>query len=528
MTKIQRLRELMRKRANKREDVPVEEVTAAVTDATTEVTGTIDGVLAAIDALLASPPESPDDWAAQVTAIREQVAALVPDVEDIVSAVDTVDPSGGDAAMQQGAERMTKALKDIAAKLSKAQERQAKRGELRNIAHQNNAALGGMRSATPPLPLINGGQTVEPTFKRTKRFRNDEQATKLGRMLQALNGNETARRWCDERGLMQRAASSSDYATGGILIPEDVEAEIVKFRDERGLARQICKVVPMGVASRTFRKQVDGPTVEYIGEGTPAAGITTSDNVRYSEHVLNTKWAAIGTEWYPLLDEDAAVSLADEFADWAGYAMAGAEDQAVFAGTGLSATGGIIGMPYAFRKAVEDAGGTWTTDAHKAYHPGLKVATGSTWASITLADITGMGANLAHRAGITRGYVCSSAFYYGKLLALAQAAGGIQPVNITDGVPQMMFNGFPVYITDYMPTATAVSDIPLLFGDFSSYYFGDRRGLTIESDKNIKTQLITTVATWRYGGMPFDFGTASSSAGSRLRGGIAALVTTNS
>lgn len=524
-TKLLSLRALLQRRANKREDVSAAEVSAAVTDATTEVTATIEEVLAAVDALLASPPENPEEIMNEVVALREQIAALVPDVEEIAEAVDEVAPSDG-ATATEGAERAAKKLRDAIEKIKQVEARAAKRNELRSLAQNNRDALASLRTGAAPLPLGGvGNNMTQPTFRRSRRFSSDAVALRMGRILQAAHGNDSAKRWLEQNGISTRAASLSDFATGGILVPEEVESEIVKYRDERGLARQICRVVDMTSNERKIRKQVDGPVGQYIGEGD---SIATSDNIRYDEKSLNAKWAAIGTEWYTPVDEDAAISLADEFAEWCAYTMAGVEDTAVFSGTGLSATGGIIGMPYAFRKAVEDAGGTWTTDAHKAYHPGLRVATGSTWASITASDVQSMGANLAHRQGIRREFVCSSQFYYERLQVLALSAAGVQPSSIVDGEPRMLFNGFVVHLTDNMPQETAVSTIPLLFGDFQSYVLGNRKGLTIESDKNIKTQLITTVATWRYGGLALDWGTASSSSSSRQRGGIAALVTKNS
>lgn len=526
--KVESLRSLMAKRAQKREDVSSEEVSAAVGAATEEVTVTIDEVLAAADAILEGGSENPEEIMAQVASLREQIAALVPDVEEIVDAVDAVGAGSEEAA---DAERAANKITTILGKLTKIEGRVAKRNKLRQAMSANADALRGIQSGANVVPSLrtpNGNQPTVAQHKRTKKYTSDEVALRMGNFIMASKGNERAKQWLMDRGdwqkMQTRAATLADFATGGILIPEEIESEIVKYRDNRGLARQLCKVVSMSTETRKMRQQVDGPSHQYIGEGDT---ITTSDNVRYEEKTLSNKWVAIGTEWYQPVDEDAAISLADEFAEWCGYEMAKAEDTAVFSGTGLSATGGIIGMPYAFQKAVEDAGGTWTTDAHKAYHPGTQLATGSTWASITAADIYKMGGKLANRAGIKREYVASGTFYFDTMLPLIMAAAGIQPPTIVDGVPEYKFNGFTVHITDFMPTATAANQIPLLFGDFSSYLLGDRRGLTLESDKNIKTQLITTVATWRFGGLAMDWGTANSASASRKRGGVAALVTKN-
>jgi len=520
---------MIKRTSAKRADVDPAVADLPTGGTTEEVTATIDEVLVAVDKLLESPPDNPEEIMAQVAAIREQVAALIPDIEDIIGAAEGDTGAGSDATMM-AADRMSKKVSLIIKRLNDIEARVARKNTLRQAAANNAASLQAQQaSGTPPFSLRTGaGDMTVTQHKRTKRFSSDAMALHMGRIIQASRGNEQARAWLAQNPLQQatqkRAASILDFATGGILIPHEMEEEIIKYRDQRGIARQICKIISMQTVERLLRTQVDGPTGQYIGEGNT---ITTSDNIRYEEKVLKNKWVAIGTEWYQTLEEDAEISLADEFAEWCSYEMALVEDTAIFAGTGLSATGGIIGMPYAFQKAVEDAGGTWATDAHKVYHPGVRVATGSTWASITASDIQAMGANIANRSGLKRGFVCSSVFYYEKLKTLALSAAGVQPTHVIDGVPMLVFDGFPVYITDALPTVTAVSSIPLLFGDFGSYLLGDRKGLTVESHKDIKTQLITTVATWRFGGIAFDWGKADSTAGNRKRGGIAALVTKN-
>jgi HK97 family phage major capsid protein len=525
MSKLSKL--LARLRA-KREDVPVEEVVAVIDEASTEVVVTIDGLLAQMDELLTTPPEDAAAWSQAVATLREQLAMLVPAVEDITDAVEEIDATEEPAAEQSAerARKVRKALKAASERLDALTARRQEKMELRALQSNNAAAASALRAGNGAPSMrgygANGSHHARP--KRSKHFDTDQRAFEFGRMIAAQLGSMEAQEYVRSRGLMTRTMSSSDVASAGLLIPDDIESVILKFRDERGVARRICDVRQMTTATKTIRKQVSGPTHQYIGEGST---IDTSQGIRYVDHTLTAKWVAVATEMYATLDEDASVSLADEFVEFAGYQLAGAEDAAFFAGNGLSATGGIMGMFRLFQKLVEDAGGTWATDAHKLYHPGVRLTTGNTFASATLAEITGLGASVASRQGIQKSIVCSPETYFDILLPKAYTANGATGTEIVNGLATQVWNGIPVVLTDFAPTATATNTAFILYGDPRSYVIGDRRGITVEFDKDIKTQVIQAVVTARYDGAGIDFGVASATAANRQKGGLGALVTKN-
>lgn len=477
-------------------------------------------IIAAIDTVLSNTYETPEEMAADVAKIRDAVNALVTVADS--EAIQTE----AEASTEEG-----KALHAVIAKavgsLEKAVNGYKSFNEIKIKAANDRAKLADLSKGLPspfvaPTDGTKSMQTITAR-KRSKTFTDDKTAYQMGQFVKSQMGDNRAAQYCNDHGI--KAMTASNDASAGLFIPEQLEDAIIKLRDERGLARKVCKVVPMSSDSVKRRRQVSGPSFTYIGEGST---IATTGKVVYETYDLNSKWVATGTEFYTNLEEDATINLIDEFTDWAGYALAGAEDAAIFAGDGTSTYGGIIGMRQKFKNLVEGAGGTWTTDAHKLYAAGLSSAGGDLWTDVTAAIVQKMGAYVANRVGANRAYICSSQFYYNVLYPLALASNTVTPVDIIDGVQTFRFNGYPVYITDYMPTATAVSTIPLLFGDFSSYAFGDRRGMTVEFDKNITTQLTQAVVTARYGGMAEDFGNASSTAADRVRGGVAGIVTDNS
>jgi HK97 family phage major capsid protein len=61
-------------------------------------------------------------------------------------------------------------------------------------------------------------------------------------------GNEKAATWCRENGiLVQRALSEGVNSAGGVLVPEEMQNEIIVLRNSYGLAR------------RDLKRRSDGP-----------------------------------------------------------------------------------------------------------------------------------------------------------------------------------------------------------------------------------------------------------------------------
>lgn len=469
-------------------------------------------ILAELNRILTLPAE---EMAAALAAVIEAMDALIAAATEAPAEGDSADAAAVEAAATNSARAMTIVTKirnkidqhrDL---MKRAQDVKDLRNQLTTPADPNNK---------PPQTTVTVSQR-----KRTRFFNNDEQAYKFGQMIRAHMGNASAMQWLVDKGL-QRTMSTANQASAGLLVPDEWEDVIVKFRDQRGIIRKIAKIKSMNSDVLKYRRQVSGPTGQFVGQG---GTITTSGKLVYEDITLTAKQLAVGTEMYATLDEDTAISLADEFTEWAAYELARIEDECGFIGDATSTYGGILGAVKKFEKLVTDAGGTWATDAHKAYAAGVYVATGSTWASVTNSDLISLPARIANRAGIVPAYITSSVFYHEVMVPRAQAANGTTGTQIVDGVPQNVFNGYPVIICDALPTATAANTIPVLFGSGDAIDFGDRRGITFETDKNITTQVIQAVVTERFDINCVDFGNASATASERKRGSMAALALKN-
>ena len=126
-------------------------------------------------------------------------------------------------------------------------------------------------------------------------------------------------------------------------------------------------------------------------------------------------------------------------------------------------------------------------------------------------------------------WYCSSAVYGAVLLALQAAAGGNTINTIVEGTGQLKCLGFPVELTEVMPTVdTTVSTQILHFGDLSlASDFGDRRQTTIKfSDSAVVCGVSTferdetaVVGTMRFDINNHDLGTST------VAGPIVSLIT---
>jgi HK97 family phage major capsid protein len=176
------------------------------------------------------------------------------------------------------------------------------------------------------------------------------------------------------------------------------------------------------------------------------------------------------------LNDDSMISLGNLIADELSWSMAFAEDTAGFNGTGLSATGGIVGVVESLSLA---AGEPTTTSAG-----GIIVSANNTYAEITLKEMHLLVGTCPTYARTSAKWYCSPLVANTVLQALQTAAGGNATGNISAG-GLLPFLGYPVVPVEVMPTAEANSQIPILFGDLSqASKLGDRMSRTISTSEH--------------------------------------------
>ncbi|MFZ9311822.1 MAG: phage major capsid protein, partial [Arenimonas sp.] len=176
------------------------------------------------------------------------------------------------------------------------------------------------------------------------------------------------------------------------------------------------------------------------------------------------------------LNEDAMVNIGDDLAGEIAYAFAQKEDDCYFNGDGTSTYGGITGC----RQKLKDVSGTI------ANIKGLYVGAGNAYSELVLSDFHRVIAKLPLYARNGARWIASATFFDTVMHPLQTAAGGNTVVDIANG-GQMRFLGYPVELSQVMPTTEANSQVCALLGNFAlGSTFGDRRQLTIALSSEYK------------------------------------------
>ena len=477
----------------------------------------VSGIIAALDAVLNNPQATPEEMAAAIQAAREALQAMV------------------DAGGTSSAEEVVKSIDAVSDAIKKANTRMEAKQKLDAFKTENAKLMKAY--ATPATAAPNAAKVDTKSIKigfaqgKTRHFESDEAAYKSGMWLVATLGKQgseaqaKAAQWVREHGV--KGMTESNDTSAGVLVPEEMEYAVWSLREKYGVARGAFNVITGTSESVTTFKRTNDLTTYFIGEGAEP----TESQLNYQKNKLTAKTLATLTKYSGLLNEDSAIRIADEIANSAAFALALKEDQCAFIGDGSSTYGGMVGANYKHRLILEAAGGTWTTDADKAKLGGAQVATGATWASVTKADIMGLMGKVNVIAGMQPFFRCSSVFYYEVMLPLLTAQGGATQTELVNGVSVPMWSGYPVEFTQVMPQVTAVSTVPLLFGDLKmAGDFFDRRGITIAQDESLgfKAGDIYVRTSERFDVNTHDAGNYHATAASRTRGTIAALILKNS
>lgn len=365
--------------------------------------------------------------------------------------------------------------------------------------------------------------TSRARLRNFKGERAHEVAYRAGMFLQAaLFGNRKAKTWCKENGIPlinERAHSESDNESGGFLVPDEFENVMIDLREDFGFFRRLANVVPMATETKSRPRRTGGLTAYPIGARGSSRAITESKKGWDRVSLEAKKWGVL-SKYEVELAEDAVISLADDIAGEIAYAFAVAEDQAGFNGDGSSTYHGITGI----LAKIKGLSGTIGNIA------GLQVGTGNAYSELTMADFIGVLARLPQYAAMRQPYwVCSRAFWANVMVRLTLTPSGVTAAEV-EGARTPRFLGYPVEISQAMPTTEANSQVCALFGVFNlGVMFGDRRGVTIRqtdsNDTDFEEDLMSIKGTERFDINVHDVGNASGTASARVPGPIVGLIT---
>lgn len=265
------------------------------------------------------------------------------------------------------------------------------------------------------------------------------------------------------RGLVSKANfNETTDAQGGYLVPDEFRSEVVRLAEDFGIVRKLARVIPMTRETLKLPKVTASVSVYWPGEAT--AGTVSQPTLGQVSLVAKTLvgLTPITNELLEDADADTIGLLVELFAE----AIAGEEDNQGLAGSGSPFTG-----------VLADAGVTTVT-----------MATGAdTFAEITADYLRDLIASLKPIALQGSVFVMHRAIW--SIVQKLKGSDGqyiatvAQPVISKDasqgiGVVGYIW-GYPVYLSEKMPSTTAVSTKFVIFGNFKYMYLGDRRQITV-------------------------------------------------
>lgn len=342
-------------------------------------------------------------------------------------------------------------------------------------------------------------------FSSLKAFKSDETAFAFGmQVLAKIHHDEPkfqstatakAMKWCNEHGwdIIKATNQVEGVNTqGGNVVFDQVSSDIISLIEQYGVFRQNARIIPM--TSDTFRRprRTGGLTGYWVDEVTAP----TVSNKTWNQVTLNAKKYAYLVRWSSELNEDAIINMADDLAFEIAYGMAYNEDLCGFIGDGTSTYGGITG---AVTAAAANAGTIVTATS-------ITAAT-----SLTIAWFAACIGKLPRYAqGNAKWYVHN--YFYANAMARLQWGGGGNQVAQIAGPSQMSFLGFPVVISQAMPTTDATTEEVCLFGDLRlAADMGIRRDVEIQTstERYFDTDELAIRGTERFDINVHDAGTAS-------------------
>lgn len=271
--------------------------------------------------------------------------------------------------------------------------------------------------------------------------------------------------------------------------------------------------------TKSVPRRTSGLTAYPIGE---TDAISKSQKGWDRVGLVAKKWGTL-SKFSSELNEDALIDIGNDLAQEISYAFATTEDDCGFNGDGTGTYHGITGLQAKF-KALS---GTIANIA------GLVVATGTgygiAYTSMVLDDFNRLVATLPQYADTAAtAFYCHRAFYFGVMQKLMLASGGVTAREVSEGVRNPMFMGYPVRISQKMPASSAVSQVSCYFGDMSlAVMFGDRRQTTIalSEHSDFANDEIAIRGTERFDINVHDIGNANGTAANRVAGPLVGLIT---
>lgn len=305
---------------------------------------------------------------------------------------------------------------------------------------------------------------------KTAVFQTPDEAEGFGAYIRyhAMQGKDYAEKSTD-REIMQKAGSTTVNSTGGALVPEAFNAQLIWLTENYGASRRLANVVNLTTDVTYWpRKTALGAGAFLDENGTFTATDNTYDNV-----ALNPKLFGVLARLSNSLLEDSAVNIADDYSRSFAETYSKQMDSCYFLGDGSPTYGGMVGLLNS-----EVAGKVTSVNA-----------SGNSAEAVTASDITklmGTIANPGQNPNLV--FTCTRQVFSRTFARLGFAAGGATMVEYTNGAivnglrTDAMYAGFPVIFNQVGDITGGSAKKLIYFGEFSaSTMIGIRRDLRIKT-----------------------------------------------
>jgi HK97 family phage major capsid protein len=299
-------------------------------------------------------------------------------------------------------------------------------------------------------PKLEEVKEVIPATAKTQKskvFASSEDAYTAGMYLASLGGDHKAKEF-------MAAQSGGTDNKGGFAVPSVLSNQLINLVEEAGIARQYCQRIVMSSDNWSVPKVTAQASISYPSE---SSAISESD-LTFSQISLSAKKMASLVKMSTEISEDAVISMVDTITQSLALSMATAEDDNLFNGVASAINAnGIAGDASVDDTNVASAGALALTDL--------------------TACATGIGNPIR---GASNAWYINPVVYHGQIRDLVNAAGG-NTIQILEGGQQQSLLGYPVVLTNILPSAPASGELVAVFGDLRlGCYFGDRRSLNFK------------------------------------------------
>lgn len=340
--------------------------------------------------------------------------------------------------------------------------------------------------------------------------------------LRALSGKEKSASFI--KALFHKDASSlakfkamteAVGSQGGFVVPEEFAAEVNRVVEDFGLVAKMARKFPMKSDTLNVPRLSATVTVTFPGEAT--AG--TASQPVFEQVILASKTCVGLTPMSNELLEDANISVVDLLTELFAEAIAGKIDEMGLAGTGSPFTGILsdTGVTRVYAGNSSTSGKTTFTLAATPDYCRDLISNVKPWSLQGAAFIM-------HRTVwslVQQTKASTSGEYF-----ISAANPVMVPNGAQQGFPSAMAGtlwGYPVYLSDKMPTTTAVSTKFIIFGNLKHVWMGVRKeiGISISQDATVggvslyeaNMSAVRVVNRWAVAvGLPTAFSALSTSA----------------